>query len=186
MKRLHVEATPLDGLLRVRRERLGDERGFFSRLFCAEELRESGWQVPVAQVNLTRTSVRGSVRGLHFQHPPHAEMKLVQCVRGEVLDVAVDMRRGSPTFLRWHAERLGAENGVGLLIPAGFAHGFQSLDDDVEMVYCHSTAYVEGAEGGVHAQDPRLAIEWPLAVAMLSPRDADLPPLAADYLGIEL
>ena len=114
---------------------------------------------------------RGSVRGLHFQRPPRAEKKLVQCLRGEVFDVAVDLRRGSPTFLQWHGERLSGDNGVALLIPEGFAHGLQTLAGDVDMLYCHSVAYAAESEGGVHPRDPRLAIDWPLPIALLSPRD---------------
>ena len=145
-QRLVVEDTPLAGLKRVRRQPLGDARGFLVRLFCADELRDAGWRAPVAQVNQTRTRARGSVRGLHYQRPPHAETKLVHCLRGEVFDVAVDLRRGSPTFLRWHAERLSEDNGVALLIPEGFAHGLQTLADDVDMLYCHSAAYAPAAE----------------------------------------
>jgi dTDP-4-dehydrorhamnose 3,5-epimerase len=184
MKRLVVEDTPLFGLKRVRRTRLGDPRGFLARLFCADELAEAGWHGPVAQVNHTRTAKGGSVRGLHFQKPPHGETKLVHCLRGEVWDVTVDLRRGSPTFLRWHAEPLSGENGVAMLIPEGFAHGLQTLADDVDMVYCHSAAFQADAEGGLHPRDPRLAIDWPLAIAALSPRDEAHPFLGADFAGL--
>ena len=184
MKRLAVEDTPIAGLKRVQRMRLGDARGFLSRLFCADELSDAGWSAPVAQINHTRTEQRATVRGLHFQHPPRAEKKLVHCLRGEVWDVAVDLRRGSPTFLRWHAERLSAENGVALLIPEGFAHGFQTLADDVEMLYVHSVAYAASEEGGVHPRDPLLAIEWPLPIEQLSPRDGAHSPLPADFAGL--
>ena len=128
MKRLAIADLPLAGLKRIERQRLGDARGFLSRLFCAEELAAAGWSKPIAQINQTFTAKRGTVRGLHFQYPPHAEMKLVSCLRGEVWDVAVDVRAGSKTFLRWHAERLSADNGCALLIPEGFAHGFQAAD----------------------------------------------------------
>lgn len=184
MKRLATDGTPIAGLMRVRRNRLGDARGFLARLFCADELRDAGWDVPVAQINHTLTVQRGSVRGLHFQHPPKAEKKLVQCLRGEVWDVAVDLRRGSPTFLRWHAERLSAENGVALLLPEGVAHGFQALADDVEMLYVHSVAYSAADEGGIHPRDARLAIDWPLPIAQLSPRDDAHAPLAGDFQGL--
>ncbi|MEO5844158.1 MAG: dTDP-4-dehydrorhamnose 3,5-epimerase [Caldimonas sp.] len=184
MKRLLVEDTPLAGLKRVRRTRLGDSRGSLARLFCADELAEAGWSGPVAQVNHTRTRERGSVRGLHFQSAPHAETKLVHCLRGEVWDVAVDLRRGSPTFLRWHAETLSDENGVALLIPEGFAHGLQTLAADVDMLYCHSAAYAASAEGGIHPRDPRLAIDWPLPIAALSPRDGAHALLGADFAGL--
>jgi dTDP-4-dehydrorhamnose 3,5-epimerase len=185
MSRLQIEDTPLAGLKRVRRARLGDARGFLARLFCADELRDAGWSVPLAQVNHTRTLQRGSVRGLHFQHAPHAEKKLVQCLRGEVWDVALDLRRGSPTFLQWHAETLSGENGVALLIPEGFAHGLQTLADDVDMLYCHSSAYAADAEGGVHAREPRAAIDWPLPIAALSSRDDALPWLEVAFAGID-
>ena len=184
MTRLVVEDTPLAGLKRVRRARLGDSRGFLARLFCADELADAGWTVPVAQVNQTRTGLRGSVRGLHFQRAPHAEKKLVHCLRGEVWDVAVDLRRGSPTFLHWHGETLSGDNGVALLIPEGFAHGLQTLADDVDMLYCHSAAYAARAEGGLHPRDPRLAIDWPLPIAALSPRDEAHAFVGADFAGL--
>ncbi len=179
MKRFELDPLPLAGLLRVRRQRLGDARGFLSRLFCADELAAAGWHGPVAQINHTRTLRRGCVRGLHFQHAPHAETKLVSCLRGEVFDVAVDLRDGSPSYGRWHAEILGADNGMALLIPQGFAHGFQALSDEVELVYCHSAAYVPAAEGGVHPLDETLAIRWPLPVSELSARDQAHARLAA-------
>lgn len=185
MRRLQIEATPLAGLMRVRRTRLGDARGFFSRVFCADELRDAGWAVPVAQVNHTHTVRRGSVRGLHFQRAPQAEKKLVQCLRGEVWDVALDLRRGSPTFMRWHAERLSADNGVALLIPEGFAHGLQTLGDAVDMLYCHSAAYAADAEGGVHPREPRAAVDWPLPIGALSARDDAQPWLDAGFAGID-
>lgn len=184
MMSLDVEDTPILGLKRVKRVRRADARGFLARLFCADELRESGWNSPVAQINHTRTNRRGSVRGLHFQHPPKSEKKLVHCLHGEVWDVAVDLRRGSPTFLRWHAERLSADNGVAMLIPEGFAHGFQTLEDDVEMLYVHSAAFSAGAEGGVHPGDARLAIDWPLPIEQLSLRDGAQSPLAPGFAGL--
>jgi dTDP-4-dehydrorhamnose 3,5-epimerase len=185
VSRLTIEATALAGVMRVRRERLRDGRGAFERLFCAEELCVAGWLRPVAQVNRSVTVRRGTVRGLHCQWAPHAEMKLVSCMSGEVWDVAVDLRAGSPTFLRWHAERLSADNGVALLVPEGCAHGFQTLSDDAELLYCHSAPYVAAAEGGVHPQDPRLAIAWPLPVEGLSARDAAHAPIGADFRGVD-
>lgn len=186
MSRFAIEHTPLPGLRLVQRQRLGDARGFLSRLFCAEELREAGWIQPIAQINHTCTAKRGTVRGLHYQQPPHAEAKLVSCLRGEVWDVAVDLREGSPTFLHWHAARLSAENGQALLIPEGFAHGFQAMCDGVEMLYCHSAAYNSGAERGLSARDPRLAIDWPLRIADLSERDAGHAFIGADFKGVRV
>ena len=184
MNRLAVTDLPLAGLKLIERQRLGDPRGFFARMFCAEELRAAGWTDPVAQINHTSTARKGTLRGMHFQRPPHAEMKLVSCIRGEVLDVAVDLRRGSPTFLFCHAERLSADNDRALLIPQGFAHGFQSLTDDAELIYCHSAAYDAASEGGLNPRDPKLAIAWPLPIAEMSARDANAPMLDGAFAGV--
>lgn len=184
MSRFNVTDLPLLGLKLIERQRSNDSRGSFSRLFCGEELAEAGWHKPIAQINHTHTTSVGTVRGMHYQRTPHAEMKLVSCVRGEVWDVAVDLRRGSGTFLHWRAERLSADNGLALLIPEGFAHGFQSLTDHVELLYCHSEAHASIAEGGIRPTDPRLSITWPLAISELSPRDDDHPLLTLEFAGL--
>ncbi len=184
--RFRISDTPLAGLRLVQRLPLGDERGFLARVFCSQDLRAAGWTAPIAQVNHTLTRRQGTVRGLHFQHPPHAEMKLVSCLRGEVWDVAVDLRAGSSTFLQWHAARLSADNGQALLIPPGFAHGFQTITPDVEMLYCHSEAFAAHAEGGLHAKDPRLAVSWPLPIEELSARDTAHPFINPDFQGVRL
>lgn len=186
MTRFVVTDLPLLGLKLVERQRIGDKRGFLSRLFCADELATVGWKKPIVQINLTHTAKRGTVRGMHFQQPPHAEMKLVSCIRGEVCDVVVDVRANSPTFLRWHAERLSADNGLGLLIPEGFAHGFQTLTDEVDLLYCHSASYCPLAEAGLNPQDTRLAIHWPLAITDLSPRDTAHPLIDIEFIGVFL
>jgi dTDP-4-dehydrorhamnose 3,5-epimerase len=184
MEPFNVTPTGLPGLLCVQRPRLADARGFISRLYCAAEFAGFGWRGPVAQINHSYTRLRGTVRGLHFQHPPHGEDKLVSCLRGEVFDVAVDLRHGSPTLLRWHGERLSASNGRALLIPRGFAHGFQALDDDCELLYLHSSPYVQQSEGAVNVREPRLGIAWPLPIAELSARDAAHPYLDGGFSGI--
>jgi len=183
MSRLTITDLPLAGLKLVERMNLGDSRGFLSRLFCAEELASAGWQKPIAQINYTLTAKRGAVRGMHFQRPPDAEMKLVSCLRGRVWDVAVDLREGSDTLLHWHGEELSADNQRALLIPEGFAHGFQTLTDDVELLYCHSAAYQCETEGGLNPQDLKLAIEWPLEISELSDRDAHHPMIDQDFAG---
>ena len=185
MNRFTVNTLPLPGLMLVERLRQGDSRGFLSRLFCAEELSAFGWNKPIAQINHSHTARRGTVRGMHFQLPPDAESKLVICLHGEVFDLAVDLRRNSPTFLRWHGVLLSAENQRSVLIPEGFAHGFQTLSDDCELIYLHSAAYRSGAEGAVNATDPRLAINWPLAITEMSDRDRAHPLLGAQFEGIE-
>lgn len=186
MSRFNICQLPLAGLQRVERHRCGDQRGFLSRLFCTEELAAAGWAKPIAQINHTHTRKRGTVRGMHVQRPPHAEMKLVSCIHGAVFDVVVDVRTDSPTFLHWHAEHLSADNNYALLIPEGFAHGFQTLTDNVELLYCHSAAFVADAEAGLHPQDARLAIPWPLTIIELSTRDAAHPRIDSGFTGVRL
>lgn len=186
MSRFAVTALRLNGLCLVQRQHISDSRGFLSRLFCADELKGAGWTQPIAQINHTRTERRGAVRGLHYLRAPHAEDKLVSCVRGTVWDVAVDLRHGSPTFLQWHAQELSAENGCALLIPRGFAHGFQALCDGVELLYCHSAAYVPVADAGLSPLDEKLAIEWPLPIADLSERDRSHARLTDNFEGERL
>ncbi|MFC4298654.1 dTDP-4-dehydrorhamnose 3,5-epimerase family protein [Castellaniella hirudinis] len=186
MSRFTVTETGIQDLRVIERRRLGDERGFLSRLFCAEELASAGWDQPVVQINHTWTQARGTVRGMHFQHPPHAEMKLVTCLRGRVWDVGLDLRAGSPTFLHWRAVELSADNGRALLIPQGFAHGFQTLTDDCELLYLHSAPYAAQAEGGLSATDPTLGIEWPLPIALQSARDLRHPAVTEEFTGLDL
>ena len=184
MEAFDIRSTPLAGLVVVHRQRREDSRGFFSRFYCADALARAGHAFTIAQMNHTRTAARGSVRGMHFQRPPHAEDKFVSCLRGEVFDVAVDLRRDSPTFLRWHAQILSAENLTSLLIPKGFAHGFQTLGDNCELIYLHSAPYAPEAEGALHVSDPALAIAWPIPITGISDRDAKHPPITPDFTGI--
>ncbi len=186
MSRFSITELPLPGLKLIERHRLGDPRGFLTRVFCSDELSAAGWAKPVAQINHTYTARRGTVRGMHFQYSPNVEMKLVTCIRGEVWDVAVDVRRESPTFLAWHAEVLSADNCRALLIPEGVAHGFQALTDDVELIYCHSAPHRSETEGGLHPEDPQIAIAWPLPVAGLSPRDTRHPFIRTGFEGMRL
>jgi dTDP-4-dehydrorhamnose 3,5-epimerase len=183
--RLSVEPTPLTGLAVVQRHPIADSRGFFERLFCDEDL--STWLRgrSVRQVSRSRTVDVGAVRGLHFQLSPNAEAKIVQCLRGRVFDVAVDIRRSSPTFLQWHCEELSAENHRGLLIPEGFAHGFQTLENDCELLYLITAPHAPLAEGGLHVNDPQLAIRWPLPVSGLSARDASFPLVTSSFRGFD-
>lgn len=186
MNRFQVSDCPLAGLKLVRRQQLGDARGFLSRLFCAEELAAAGWMAPIAQINHTYTQGIGMLRGMHYQQPPHAEMKLVTCLRGEVWDVAVDLRFGSPTFLQWHAEVLSTENACALLVPEGFAHGYQALTDNVELLYCHSVPYAAQAQAGLHPLDQRLGIPWPRPAQGLSDKDAGQLAIDANFEGVRL
>ena len=163
-----------------------DHRGSFMRLYCERELAPVLGGRVVSQMNFSRTEQTGAVRGLHYQRPPHAEMKLVRCLRGKVWDIAVDLRQGSPTFLRWHAEELTPENCRMLIVPEGCAHGFQVLEPGSEMLYLHTAFYDPSAEGGVNHDDPALGIAWPLPVTDLSERDKSHPAIDALFLGIAL
>jgi dTDP-4-dehydrorhamnose 3,5-epimerase len=184
MNRLRATPLPLAGLMLVSRQRLVDDRGFLSRMFCSATLADAGWHKPISQINITRTSARGSIRGLHYQIPPYSEMKLVSCTRGEIMDVAVDLRLNSPTFLKWHAETLSADNGNALLIPEGFAHGFQTMTDDVEVLYFHSMPYTPAAEAGLRFDDPLINIAWPLQITEISKRDQTHGLLSPSYKGV--
>lgn len=164
-------STPLAGLTLVQRQRYEDSRGFLSRVYCAEEFAGAGICEPIVQINHTLTRQKGCVRGMHFQRPPHAEMKFVSCLAGEVFDVAVDLRPESTTYLHWYGTTLSATNHKSLLIPPGFAHGFQALVDDCELLYLHTAAYHPESECAVNALDPALAIAWPLVVTEMSERD---------------
>jgi dTDP-4-dehydrorhamnose 3,5-epimerase len=161
-----------------------DDRGALARLFCQEALKEVVGSRPIVQINHSRTHTVGAVRGLHFQRAPHAEMKLVRCLKGRVWDVAVDLRAGSPTFMRWHAEELSALNARMLVIPEGCAHGFQVLEADSELLYLHTAFYEPSAEGGIRHNDPKVAILWPLPVADISDRDGHHPLIEADFSGL--
>lgn len=186
MSRFHLSTTALPGLIVIERQPISDHRGFFCRFFCADELAAAGFTQPIAQINHTLTCQRGAVRGLHFQCPPHAEGKLVSCLRGEIFDVAVDLRADSPTFLHWHAERLSAANCRSLMIPRGFAHGFQTLSDDCELIYLHSAPYVAAAESALNVRDTALAIDWPLAITDISDRDLKHPMLTGAFKGLDV
>ena len=186
MTRFTVSNLPLAGLKLIERQRMGDSRGFLVRLFCTDELADAGFCQPVAQINHTYTARCGTVRGMHYQQPPHVEMKLVTCIRGEVWDVAIDLRADSQTFLHWHAEILSAYNNRALLIPEGFAHGFQTLSDDSELLYCHTAAHSPAAEAALNVKDPLLAIAWPLEMTELSLKDAMHPLIDSKFEGVRL
>lgn len=184
--RFDVFDTPLQGVKLIQRKRIGDTRGYFERLFCMEDLSALILGKNIVQINHTLTDKRGTVRGLHYQYPPHAETKIVSCLRGEIFDVAVDIRRDSPTFLHWHGEFLSDENGKSLLIPEGYAHGFQTLTEACELIYLHSAAYCSDSEGALNVADPRLNITWPLPIDALSERDRSHPFMGSDFSGIAL
>ncbi|MFZ2959391.1 MAG: dTDP-4-dehydrorhamnose 3,5-epimerase [Candidatus Ozemobacteraceae bacterium] len=179
-------STPIAGLFVVVRKPFADSRGSFARFFCAETFREILFKKPIAQINHSFTRCCGAVRGLHFQYPPCAEAKLVSCIRGRVFDVAVDVRAGSPTFLQWHGEEISAANGKALFIPEGFAHGFQTLEDDCELLYLHTENYEPGSEGALNVNDFALNIRWPLKITEISERDRSHPFINKEFAGVQL
>ena len=167
--------TELEDAWLVELEPRGDERGSFARSFSRDEFTERGLLADYVQANASVSAHRGTVRGLHFQRAPHTEAKLVRCVRGAILDVIVDLRSGSPTYLRHQGFELSASNRRQLYVPPGFAHGFQSLNDDIEITYMVSAQYTPTAEGGVRYDDPMIGIAWPLPVSVISDKDARWP-----------
>ena len=186
MGNLKIRPTPLAGLVLVETMSLKDERGQFTRLFCDSECSELRPQLHWTQINLSRTSHKGTVRGMHFQHTPSAEAKLIRCLRGGVFDVAVDLRAGSPTFLHWYAAELNESSSVQIFIPEGFAHGFQTFTDDVEMLYLHTVAWSREHEDTLRHDDPKLGISWPLPVTRVSEKDRNAPLLTDGFTGIHL
>jgi dTDP-4-dehydrorhamnose 3,5-epimerase len=169
--------TPLPGAWVIELEELGDERGWFARAFDAEEFESRGLNPAVAQCNASFNARPGTLRGMHYQAEPHGESKLVRCVRGAIFDVAVDLRTGSATRCRWHGVRLSADNRLAFYIPAGLAHGFQTLTGDCEVLYQMGSRYVPEAARGVRWDDPAFGIEWPEpdGERVISERDLGYP-----------
>ena len=183
---MKIEWLPLSGAALIETEPHKDQRGIFARLFCQNELVACHHNRSIEQINLSITHAQGVVRGLHYQYPPHAEDKIVRCLHGRVFDVMVDLRKGSTTYGRWHAVELDGEEMNMMYIPRGFAHGFQTLTDNCEMLYLHSQFYSSEHEGGIHYNSPALGIQWPLPVSDTSQRDEALLPFNQDFQGIEL
>jgi len=178
--------TPLSGLKLLQRKAIEDHRGFFSRFYCFDELSTIGIMKPIVQINHSCTSKKGTVRGLHFQYPPYAENKIISCVKGEVFDVAVDVRSSSPTFLQWHGVILSSKNKKSFIVPEGFAHGFQTLSDDCELIYLSTAPYSETSEDAINAKDKKLSIIWPLPISDLSEKDAKQSFISDEFKGVDI
>lgn len=167
--------TTLQDACLIEPEKRGDERGFFARTFCTDEFAAHGLITTYVQQNTSFSRHKGTLRGLHFQRGAAAEAKLIRCLRGAILDVIVDLRGASPTYLKSEAFELSADNRRHLYVPPGFAHSFQTLTDDVEVSYLVSSPYTPAAEGGLRYNDPLLALNWPLPVSVISDKDAQWP-----------
>ncbi|MEO5967270.1 MAG: dTDP-4-dehydrorhamnose 3,5-epimerase [Ferruginibacter sp.] len=176
--------TPLAGSFIVSLNPIGDSRGWFARTYCKREFAQIGHDKEWVQINHSFSNLKGTIRGLHFQHNPYGEIKLLRCVSGAVYDVIVDLRKDSPTYLKWFGTELSAENKNMLYIPKGFAHGFQTLKENTELIYHHSEFYNPDAESGLRFDDEILNIKWPLKVAEISERDKKHQLLNSTFKGL--
>ena len=184
MTKLLLTPTLMKGLTLIARKPAIDDRGQFDKLFCLDCFEEELQKEKIAQVNHSKTNDIGTIRGLHFQHPPYSEMKIVSCIKGAVFDVAVDIRKDSPTFLKWHGEILSAENLNSLMIPKGFAHGFQTLTEDSELIYIHTQPFKKEYEACLNATDPNIGIEWPRKISNRSNKDKNQKFIDSHFKGI--
>jgi dTDP-4-dehydrorhamnose 3,5-epimerase len=167
--------TPLRGAFVLELEKRDDPRGFFARAFCQNEFKAHGLKPIIAQVNVARSHLKGTLRGMHFQYPPAAEAKLVRCTRGAILDIIVDLRPESPTYLRHFSIELNEDNQHALYVPARFAHGYQVLRDNTDATYSADEFYTPSAEAGLRYDDPKLSLSWPLPIASISEKDQKFP-----------
>ncbi|HTO91919.1 MAG TPA: dTDP-4-dehydrorhamnose 3,5-epimerase [Candidatus Sulfotelmatobacter sp.] len=169
------EALALPGAFAIDLEPRGDERGFFARVFCQKEFAAHGLATEMVQANVSQNVSKGTLRGMHYQRAPFAEVKLVRCIHGTIHDVIIDLRPDSPTYLNWLGVELSRRNRRALYVPEGFAHGYQALEDDTEVLYLVSQFYTPSHESAIRWNDPRFGIRWPLPDPILSPKDAAHP-----------
>jgi dTDP-4-dehydrorhamnose 3,5-epimerase len=174
-KRFNVIDLPLDGLKKIIPIKFADDRGSFWRVFCNNEVSLWGWDMPIMQINISKTSGTGVFRGLHYQRPPFEDAKFVTCIKGKVCDIVVDLRVDSPTYLKYHLEYLSSNLSESLLIPKGFAHGYQAMEKEVEVLYLHSSIYAPESEAGINIKDPFFNIELPLEISKISDKDIHFP-----------
>lgn len=179
-------ATQFAGLYEVIKKPISDERGSFERIFCETFLKDFAPGFKARQVNRTVSKMAGTIRGLHFQWPPHAEHKVITCVKGRVFDVVVDIRAGSKTFLDFHATELSDDNSKSLIVPPGFAHGFQTLCDECELIYTHSADFEAHSEGVIDAFELLLGIEWPVRCSVRSEKDEKNGILLTSFKGVKI
>jgi dTDP-4-dehydrorhamnose 3,5-epimerase len=177
--------TPLDGAYTIEPEKRGDDRGFFARLFCEKEFGAAGLETRFVQINNSLTRSKGTLRGLHYQLPPAAEVKIVRAIKGALWDVIVDLRPGSPTYLKWFGAELTDEDRRMMYVPRGFAHGLVTLTDDVEAFYLVSAFYAPAAERGMRFNDPAIGIKWPVLPREMSDKDRKWPDLDPAFHGLE-
>jgi dTDP-4-dehydrorhamnose 3,5-epimerase len=172
---MEFKPTKLQGAFLVSIRKIVDNRGFFGRAWCKDELGQHGLNPNMLQLNTALSHKKGTIRGMHYQEAPHAEAKFIRCTRGAIYDVIVDLRKDSPTFSQWVGVELTADNGDMLYAPEGFAHGYQTLEDDTEMYYLTTAAYAPSSARGLRFDDPKLAIDWPLPLSVISEADQKWP-----------
>lgn len=170
-KKLNFEELSLSGVYKIIKNKFSDDRGDFYRLFCEKEFTDLNISNELNQINLSTSIKKGTVRGLHYQRNPFSEQKIVTCIKGKIWDVAVDIRKESPTYLKWISLELSADNFTSILIPEGFAHGFQTLESNSQILYFSSKPYMKEFEKGINPLDKRLKIEWPLKISNISSKD---------------
>lgn len=179
-------STKLQGLYLIVPKSKIDNRGYFERLFCTEEFKEVGLNRPIVNINHSFSKQKGTIRGMHFQYPPSQEIKMITCLKGSIYDVALDIRKNSSTFLQWQGEILDGDSRKIFMIPEGFAHGFQTLEDNVELLYIHTNFYNKEHESGLNYNDPILNINWPLKVTKISDKDKNYKFITTNFKGVEL
>ena len=181
-----IQNLNLLGTKKIKKKKYQDKRGYLSRVFCYEELKKNKINFNIKQINITLTKKKGTIRGLHFQLPPHSEIKMVSCIKGKIFDVIVDLRKNSKTFLKTYSEILSEKNQKSLIVPKGFAHGFQALEDNCEILYFHSENYNSDYEDGIKYNDPQLSIKWPKNTTNISKRDDNFKLILENFKGLKI
>ena len=176
--------TPLKGAYIIKLVPFSDDRGSFVRMFAKEEFKKIGHTEEIVHINHSINKQKGIIRGMHYQIPPDSEIKIIRCKKGKKFDVMIDLRKNSPTFLKWYGEILSRDKMNMIYIPKGFAHGFQALEDDCELIYLHTNAYQAASERGIRYDDPLIKINWPLPSTQISERDKSFPLLNKNFEGI--
>lgn len=181
-----INDTQINGIKIITPEPLKDERGFFNRVFCQKELSVIRNDIVIAQINHSSTKQKGAIRGMHFQYPPNAEMKIAKCIRGSLFYVVIDVRKNSLTFLKWHGELLSSDNMKEIVVPEGCAVGSQMMEDNSEIIYLSTAFYCKESEGLIRYDDPKINIKWPLEITLVSEKDKSSKYLSDEFKGVVL
>ncbi len=186
MNNFSFENTKIKDLKIIKNNSFKDNRGSLARVFCNDFFSQLGWNKPIAQINYTSTKNKGTVKGMHYQIPPLSELKIVRCIKGKIFDVVVDLRKESKTFMKWHSEILTEDNGKCTMVLEGFAHGYQSLSDNCDIIYCHSAPYSKDHERAINPLDKLLGINWPIEISLISQKDKNIKMIDENFIGIDI